>query len=95
MLVDLNFEQGCMLACPCFCIVCHMLCIGSSEYSRHGSLASRDLHVSGITRLGPSKTEEGDIDEAFTKYSSSGAHSNGDEDEVPSSPDSDSGGRCP
>lgn len=65
------------------------------EYSRHGSMASRDFQLAGMTRLNVApKKEEADIDEAFTKYSSSGSglHSNGDnENDMPSSPDSDSG----
>ena len=68
----------------------------SSEYSRHGSMASRDFQLAGMTKLNVTKKEEADIDEAFTKYSHSGSglHSNGDNDnDMPSSPDSDSGGR--
>ena len=68
------------------------LCIGSSEYSRHGSVASRDFQIAGMTRLNVNKAEEADIDVAFTKYSSG---VNGDhENDLPSSPDSDSGGEC-
>lgn len=59
------------------------------EYSRHGSVASRDFQIAGMTRLNVNKAEEADIDVAFTKYSSG---VNGDhENDLPSSPDSDSG----
>ena len=70
-----------------------MIYIGSPEYSRHGSFASRDLPAPGVTRFGMHKADEADIDMAFTKYSGGGVHSNGDEEnDLPSSPDSDSGG---
>ena len=71
----------------------HPLYIVSLEYSRHGSIASRDLPVPGLTRLGVNKVEDPDIDVAFSKYSGGVHSSNGDDDnDVPSSPDSDSGG---
>ena len=66
--------------------------VGLLEYSRHGSIASRDFPAPALTRLGGTKADEADIDAAFTKYSSGVHSSNGDDDEVPSSPDSDSGG---
>lgn len=61
------------------------------EYSHHGSFASRDLPTHGVTRFGLSKTAEADIDHAFTKYSAGGRVTNDDENDLPSSPDSDSG----